>query len=225
MKSLKMFEEFLNEARVPTSKQLGYIISGDMSRVEGTKISKEDAQKLLNIYNLMNTGGQRMFDQKSVKDLLSAYAKELKENSINEGRSIEQIDKERISVVRDMTNTVSDWKSAKQAGDKDAESMMLQKLKDLTAKKKKLEIELNSAIAGKDRDIELVISEGESVKKGIHDHWKEIYNEDFTAAYPKVAKILKNRQNIDRREFARIWEETYGEDFKKTHTKIWDVMD
>lgn len=81
MKYLHTFDEFLNEnlneSRVPTSKQLSYVVSGNMSRVEGTKISKEDAQKLINIYKLMDTGGQRIFDQKKVKDLLAAYSNEL----------------------------------------------------------------------------------------------------------------------------------------------------
>jgi len=200
-------------------------------------------------------------------------------DSINEGRTIEKIEKDRTKIINDMAEVVTNWKAAKGSGDKEAEASFLQRLKDLTAQKNGLEKELNAAIAGKDRYVELVISEsamseidllaketktfkefvkefkkefgeagdpkeleswlksiydnaknesmneGEDVKKGIHDHWKEIYGEDFVSAYPKVAKILKNRQNVDRRELARIWDETYGEDFKEKYAKIWDVLD
>lgn len=208
----------------------------------------------------------------------------LAESTVNEGRTIEKIEKDRTKVVNDMAEIVTNWKAAKESGDKKAEASFLQRLKDLTAQKKGLEKELNIAIAGKDRDVELVISESvmseidllareaknfkdflkafktdnrykgldtagdakefedwlksiydnaknesmneaEDVKKGIHDHWKELYNEDFISTYPKVAKILKNRQNVDRRELARIWDETYGEDFKEKYAKIWDVLD
>jgi phage host-nuclease inhibitor protein Gam len=210
------------------------------------------------------------------------------EDFMNEGRSIEKIEKDRTRVINDMAEIVTNWKAAKASGDKEAEASFLQKLKDLTDEKKRYEKELNQAIAGKDRYVELVISEGntifegvmseidilakeaktfkdfvkefkkeysdltdagdikeleawlktvydsakneslsegEEVKKGIHDHWKEIYGEDFIASYPKVAKILKNRKNVDRRELARIWDETYGEDFKEKYSKIWDMLD
>lgn len=147
------------------------------------------------------------------------------EESVNEGRSIEKIEKGRTQVIKDMAKIVADWKTAKSSGDKEAEAVLLQQLKHLTAQKKSLENELNAAIADKDRDVELMLSEAEDVKKGIHDHWKELYNEDFVSAYPKVAKILKNRQNVDRRELARIWEETYGENFKEKFPKIWEVLD
>ena len=208
------------------------------------------------------------------------------EDFVNEARSIEKIEKDRNRVINDMAEMVTNWKAAKASGDKEAEASFLQRLKDLTAEKNGLEKELNSAIASKDRFIELVISEnntiyesvmseidllakeaknfkdfvkefkkefgetgdpkeleawlksiydnakmdesvteGEDVKKGIHDHWKELYGEDFVSEYPKVAKILKNRQNVDRKELARIWDETYGEDFKEKYPGLWDKLD
>lgn len=208
------------------------------------------------------------------------------EDFINEARSIEKIEKDRNRVISDMAETVTNWKAAKASGDKEAEASFLQRLYDLTAEKKGLEKELNSAIASKDRYIELVISEnntiyesvmseidilakeaknfkdfvkefkkefgeigdpkeleswlksiydnakmdesvteGEDAKKGIHDHWKELYGEDFVSEYPKVAKILKNRQNVDRKELARIWDETYGEDFEEKYPDLWDKLD
>ena len=211
---------------------------------------------------------------------------------INEARSIEKIEKDRTRVINDMAEIVTNWKAAKQSGDKQAETSFLQKLKDLTAEKNGLEKELNTAIASKDRFIELVISEnnvifegvmseidllareaknfkdflkafktdnrykgldtagdvkefeawlksiydnakmdesevneGESVNKSIHDHWADTYGEDFIKEYPKVAKILKNRPNVDRKELARIWDEVYGEDFKEKYSAMWDKLD
>ena len=71
------------------------------------------------------------------------------------------------------------------------------------------------------------INEGDmdSVKKDIMDHWFELYGEKFINEYPAVAKILKQRKNVDRREFARIWDETYGEDFKEKYPAMWDKLD
>jgi hypothetical protein len=210
------------------------------------------------------------------------------EQFVNEARTIEKIEKDRNRIINDMAEVVLNWKAAKGSGDKEAEASFLQRLKDLTEEKKGLEKELNQAIAGKDRNIELVISEsatvfegvmseidllakeaktfkdfvkefkkeysdltdagdikeleqwlktvydsakneslseGEEIKKAIHDHWKELYDEDFISEYPKVAKILKSRPHVDRRELARLWDEIYGEDFKEKYPDMWDRME
>lgn len=216
---------------------------------------------------------------------------QLFEEFVNEARSIERIEKDRKRIINDMAEVVTNWKAAKQSGDKQAEASFLQRLKDLTAEKNGLEKELNTAIASKDRFIELVISEnntiyegamsdidllakeaknfkefiksvktdnrykgvstagdakefeawlksiydnakmdesdvneGEDGVKSIHDHWADIYGENFIKEYPKVAKILKNRPRVDRRELARIWDEVYGEDFKEGYPAMWDKM-
>lgn len=91
---------------------------------------------------------------------------QLFEDFINETRSIEKIGMDRTRVINDMAKTVIDWKAAKQSGDKQAETSFLQKLKDLTAEKTGLEKELNTAIASKDRFIELVISENNTIYEG-----------------------------------------------------------
>lgn len=228
--------------------------------------------------------GEEVNSPKDFQKVLS-----MNESAVNEGRTIEKIEKDRTRVINDMAEMVTNWKAAKQSGDKEAEASFLQRLKDLTATRKGLEKELNQAIAGKDRNVELVISESttifegvmseidllakeaknfkdfvkefkkeysdltdagdakeleqwlktvydaaqmdegvteaEEVKKAIHDHWKELYGEDFISEYPKVAKILKNRPHVDRRELARIWDQVYGEDFKKEYPGMWDRME
>ncbi len=88
------------------------------------------------------------------------------EDFVNEARSIEKIEKDRARVINDMAEIVTNWKAAKQSGDKQAEASFLQRLKDLTAKKNGLEKEINTAIASKDRFIELVISENNTIYEG-----------------------------------------------------------
>lgn len=213
---------------------------------------------------------------------------------INEARSIEKIEKDRTKVVNDMTTTVARWKDAKAKGDKDAENSLLKRLKELTTSKKALEDELNLAIAGKDRYVELVVTENnaefrldeasiktinmlfknkgmidavrkehadkirkainqegistdgisdkeliqiakelldesaileeELTDKTIHDIWFDVHGKKLINEYPKIAKILKNRPNVDRNEFARICSETYDEDFKSKFPKVWDSL-
>jgi hypothetical protein len=72
----------------------------------------------------------------------------LKESKVNEGRSINKISKEHSAVVLDMSNTVKEWKEAE--GDRKS---------DL------LEKELDQAVAGKDSEVELALSESEVNEK------------------------------------------------------------
>jgi hypothetical protein len=73
-----------------------------------------------------------------------------------EARSINKIQNEWTKVTAEMKSTVDAWKKA----EGDAKAPLLAKLKELTAKKNALEVELNDAISDKDKDLELVVSEG-----------------------------------------------------------------
>ena len=77
------------------------------------------------------------------------------ESIVTEGRSINKIQKDWSQTTTDMQQKVVDWKEAE--GDRKIE--ILEELKSLTAKKKQLESELESAVAGKDKDVQLAISE------------------------------------------------------------------
>jgi hypothetical protein len=72
---------------------------------------------------------------------------------------------------------------------------------------------------------EQFLTEGETLKKTIKDHWFDLYGEKFINEYPAVAKILKNRPNVDGRELARIWDEVYGEDFKEEYPAMWSRLE
>lgn len=151
---------------------------------------------------------------------------------INEARSIAKIEKDRVATVNSMAEIVQRWKSARDTGDKEQESSLLQKLKELTAKKKSLEQELNAKISDKDRYIELVITEqdkslaeGEAAIKSIGDHWFDAYNEDFIKEYPKMAKIVKMHPNVDRKTLETWWNEIYDENFKEKYPEMWNKLD
>jgi hypothetical protein len=86
----------------------------------------------------------------------------LKESlGLNEGRSINKISKEHSAVVLDMKATVDEWKVAE--GDRKSE--LLETLRGLNARKAELEKELDQAVAGKDSEVELALSESRELMK------------------------------------------------------------
>ena len=80
------------------------------------------------------------------------------ESVVNEGRSISKIQKEWSDITTKMVQKVSEWKAAE--GDRKAE--LLEELKGLTKQKQELEKELDTKVAGKDKDVQLAISEDHS---------------------------------------------------------------
>ena len=84
----------------------------------------------------------------------------LKESlGLNEGRSINKISKDHSQTVLDMSKTVGDWKEAE--GDRKTE--LLELLRELNKRKADLEKELDVAVAGKDRNIQLALTEAEEL--------------------------------------------------------------
>jgi hypothetical protein len=75
---------------------------------------------------------------------------------INEARSINKIQNDWSKITAEMAKHAAEWKAAS-AEDKPSH---LEVLKGLTAKKKALEAELDDAVTGKDKDLELVVTEG-----------------------------------------------------------------
>ena len=84
----------------------------------------------------------------------------LKESlGLNEGRSINKISKDHAKVVLDMAKTAGEWKESE--GDRKAE--LLEKLRELNKQKAELEKELDDAVAGKDRNLQLSLEEAEDL--------------------------------------------------------------
>ena len=61
--------------------------------------------------------------------------------------------------------------------------------------------------------------------KSIAQHWKDIYGEEFHAKYPAIAKMVKSRPGMDKKELKRIWDETYGENFEEQYPALWQKID
>ena len=78
---------------------------------------------------------------------------------INEGRSINKISKDHAKVVLDMAKTAGEWKAA----EGDRKSDLLEKLRELNKQKAELEKELDDAVAGKDRNLQLSLEEAEEL--------------------------------------------------------------
>lgn len=80
----------------------------------------------------------------------------IEESVVNEARSINKIQNEWTKVTANMAELAKQWKAA----EGDAKDALLAKMKEETAKKKALEAELDDAVTGKDKDLELVVTEG-----------------------------------------------------------------
>ena len=70
---------------------------------------------------------------------------------VTEGKSINKIQKEWAEVTADMASTVKTWKTS----EGETKTQLLDKLRALNIRKKELEAELDSAVMGKDRNVEL----------------------------------------------------------------------
>jgi hypothetical protein len=106
------------------------------------------------------------FDGKTYKVTLKSDTglKESEESEdLNEGRSINKIQNDWSKVTAEMAAKAQEWK----ATESDAKAKILDELKALTAKKKALEAELDAAVAGKDKDLELAVSESLEVNEDI----------------------------------------------------------
>jgi hypothetical protein len=79
----------------------------------------------------------------------------IQESLVNEARTIAKIQYDWSKLTTTMAATAQNWKAAEGP----AKEMLLGKLKEMTAQKKALEAELDAAIADKDKDIELVVTE------------------------------------------------------------------
>ena len=80
----------------------------------------------------------------------------IEEAVVSEARSINKIQNEWTKVTANMAELAKEWKAA----EGDAKAALLDKMKAETAKKKALEAELDDAVTGKDKDLELVVTEG-----------------------------------------------------------------
>ena len=172
----KVEESSVNEGKHGMAKKLlKGIVDGNSSEAEGIKLSKELADHYLYwintspygkknenlpLYMLIdasfNWGIERGLP-KELKAELDALKDSVKQNEslVNEARSIAKIQNEWSKVTTEMADLAAEWKAA----EGDAKAELLAQMKEKTAVKKGLESELDAAVAGKDKDLELVVSE------------------------------------------------------------------
>lgn len=175
-KTYKVEESSVNEGKHGMAKKLlKGIVDGNSSEAEGIKLSKELADHYLYwintspygkknenlpLYMLIdasfNWGIERGLP-KELKAELDALKDSVKKNEsfLNEARSIAKIQNEWSKVTTEMADLAAKWKAA----EGDAKAELLAQMKEKTAVKKGLESELDAAVAGKDKDLELVVSE------------------------------------------------------------------
>jgi len=120
---------------------------------------------------------------KSIYDVANESA------DVNEGRSINKIQKEWSEVTSMMKSTVEEWKKA----EGDTKGSLLDKLKSLTARKNELEKELDGAVQIKDVDAELAESKKPSWDALIEEF--KMTNEDLRSDLKKYIKANEKELN------------------------------
>lgn len=178
-KTYKVEEAIINEGSHGMAKKLlKDIIKGNTSRAEGIKMSKELAEYYLDWierseFGKRNSGLPLFMLVKAsfnwgtftnnvpkelkgeVKDLQDYVKANESVSHIDEARSINKIQNEWSKITTEMAELAAQWKAA----EGDAKTDLLNQMKAKTFIKKELEKELDAAVAGKDKDLELVVSE------------------------------------------------------------------
>ena len=133
---------------------------------------------------------------------------------VNEARSIKKIQTEFDKVVADMAATVASWKSA----EGDSKTQLLDKLKSLTQKRNDLTKELDLAIMGKDRNVELAGALESVVNEG--------RVKQFEMDYANMVKDIKKGYGwIDPDYVAQTWDNSSDSiDFELVRDEIFDRL-
>ena len=167
-KALAKFEAALSKAHADYQKAVKEFTDGSKSEM-GAKSGFHDSegrasvhhytkQAIKKAFNMEEWGGGLdykvgwMFEAKN-------WTRLMEDLGLNEGRSINKISKDHAETVSAMASTVKEWKEAE--GDRKSE--LLDKLRMLNKKKADLEKELDDAVAGKDKNIQLALDEAEEL--------------------------------------------------------------
>ena len=131
---------------------------------------------------------------------MNAFDKYLNEtlNMLNE-RSINKINKEFSEVVVKMAGLAKEYSTA----EGEAKAKILAELKELTAKKKALTNELDDAVAGKDKNIELAIKEAYGKSAGLSKEETLKVAQKFAEAMSKAdgTKVTVNKRTLEEDSF------------------------
>ena len=116
-------------------------------------------------------------------------------------RSINKIQKDFNDTVNTMVKKAADYKEA----EGDAKTAILAELKELTLKKKELAKELDAAVAGKDKNVQLAITEGRKVtlKRRYTENHPAVTAGKHAKIRNKVLEAIKDGK-ITQEEFDKI---------------------
>lgn len=201
-----LYESEVNEgSHGMATKLLQGIVDGDSSSAEGIKMSKELAQHFIDwirtspygkkngnlplemlVKASFNWGIERSLDSKlkgELKSLKDSVNESIENDDVNEARSINKIQSEWTKVTNSMKDTAASWKAA----EGDAKTALLNTLKEMTAKKKALEAELDAVVSDKDKDLELAM---ESMVLKLYP-----VNEGFEVHYSDGVRAMKKFGN------------------------------
>ena len=135
-------------------------------------------------------------DEKDEFEFKGKTFKVTEAEEILEARSINKIQNDWSKVTSEMAELAKEWKAA----EGDAKTALLAKMKEKTATKKGLEAELDAAVAGKDKDLELAV-ESVEVSEGFEVHYsdgvraaKKFGNEKQAMEFAK--DLIKNKKGL-----------------------------
>ena len=214
-----LYESEVNEgSHGMATKLLQGIVDGNSSSAEGIKMSKELAQHFIDwirtspygkkngnlplemlVKASFNWGIERSLDSKlkgELKSLKDSVNESIENDDVNEARSINKIQTEWTKVTNAMKDTAASWKAA----EGDAKTALLNTLKEMTAKKKALEAELDAVVSDKDKDLELAM-ESLNINEGFEVHYsdgvramKKFGNEKQAIDFAK--DLIKNKKGL-----------------------------
>ena len=219
-----LYESEVNEgSHGMATKLLQGIVDGNSSSAEGIKMSKELAQHFIDwirtspygkkngnlplemlVKASFNWGIERSLDSKlkaELKSLKDSVSESVENDDVNEARSINKIQTEWTKVTNAMKDTAASWKAA----EGDAKTALLNTLKEMTAKKKALEAELDAVVSDKDKDLELamesMVLKLYSVDEGFEVHYsdgvrsmKKFGNQKQAIDFAK--DLIKNKKSL-----------------------------
>jgi hypothetical protein len=135
-------------------------------------------------------------DEKDEFEFKGKTFKVTEAEEILEARSINKIQNEWTKVTGEMAELAKEWK----ATEGDAKEALVATLREKTAVKKSLEKELDAAVAGKDKDLELAV-ESVEVSEGFEVHYsdgvraaKKFGNEKQAMEFAK--ELIKNKKGL-----------------------------
>ena len=145
---------WVSEKGTVTKTELSQFLKG-INEETGRGSASKWLSRNTRFFNVKEANGEKVFALSAMGKKVHEAILRSREKRVNESAEIDRYTKEFFRVVNALKEKGAEWKKAE--GDEKAK--LFQQLKDLTAQKKDIERKLDAAVAGKDRDLELILSE------------------------------------------------------------------